>query len=342
MKTIRIGLLGMGTVGTGILKILKENGEIIRERQGLDLEIVRILVKDGCKARKIEGVGEILTTDPKDILNDMNIDLLCECLSGEEPAFSSLMDALEKGISVVTANKSVVAKNWLKLEETAAKSGAGLYYEASVGGAIPVIRAIENSLQANRIQRITGILNGTTNYILTRMSDEGMDYAEALLEAQRLGYAEADPAADVEGHDARNKLSILTALAFRNWVRPENIPCQGITAITSADIKNAKDEGAVIKLLAACESVDGKMAASVKPVLIPKEHPLAGIRDSFNAVSIEGDMAGSLLFTGRGAGALPTASAMVSDMVTAALAEGNHPRRILDRKNQGTCEKNKG
>lgn len=330
MRKVRLGLLGLGTVGCGIIKLLEENGEMIRRREGIDIEVTRILVRDTTRTRGAEVPAGLLTTKAKDILADDAIDIVAECMGGEDPAFALLMEALAQGKSVVTANKEVVAKHWDELEEAAARSGAGLYYEASVGGAIPVLNAIRTSLQANHVSRIMGIINGTTNYILSRMSHEGSEYQDALDGAQRLGYAEPDPTADVAGYDARYKLSILTALAFHNRVKVDDIFCQGITGITPEDIKNARDLGYVIKLLAIGKNHDGTVEARVHPTLIPRDHPLASVEDSFNAVFVEGNMSGSLMFYGRGAGDLPTASAMVSDILTAARCGGHHQRTILD------------
>lgn len=330
MRKVRIGLLGLGTVGCGIIKLLAENGEMIRRRESIEVEVVKVLVRDQVKVRGAEVPAELLTTEAKDILTDGAIDIVVECMGGEEPAFPLIVEALAKGKSVVTANKEVVAKHWDELAEAAAKYGAGLYYEASVGGAIPVINAIRSSLQANRISRIMGIINGTTNYILSRMTAEGRDYREALEEAQLLGYAEPDPTADVAGFDARYKLVILSALAFHNRVKVEDIFCQGITDIIPEDIKNAKDLGYVIKLLAIGKKQDGVVEARVHPTLIPLGHPLASVEDSFNAIYLDGNMSGSLMFYGRGAGDLPTASAMVSDILTCARLEGNHQHTRLD------------
>ncbi|NLU52581.1 MAG: homoserine dehydrogenase [Clostridiaceae bacterium] len=330
MKKVGLAMLGLGTIGSGVFKVLKENGDIIRAREGMDIEIKKILVRDKNKKRNVDVDKSILTDDPSEIINDEGIDIIAEFMGGENPAFTLIRDALRKGKSVVTANKEVIAKYWDELEEEAEKSGAGLYFEASVAGGIPIIKPLRRSLQANNIVKIMGIINGTTNYILTRMSEEGKSFEEALLEAQRLGYAEPDPTADIEGYDARYKLSILSTLCFRNRVTIDKIHCEGITRISPDDIRYAKELGYGIKLLAIAKKHDGKIEARVHPTFIPLSHPLTAVRDSYNAIFIQGDMVGDLMFYGRGAGDLPTASAIVSDIITAAQNGGTHHSVRLD------------
>lgn len=330
MKKINLAMLGLGTIGCGVYKVIKENGDIIRTHEGLDIEIKKILVRDKNKKRSVDVDKSILTDDPGDILNDESIDIIAEYMGGDEPAFTLLRDALRRGKSVVTANKEVIAKYWDELEEEALKSGAGLYYEASVAGGIPIIKPLRRSLQANNIIKIMGIINGTTNYILTKMSEEGIDFEEALAEAKRLGYAEPDPTADIEGYDARYKLSILSTLCFRSRVNVEDIYCEGITRISPDDIKYARELGYGIKLLAIAKKLNGKIQARVHPTFIPLSHPLTAVRDSYNAIFIQGDMVGELMFYGRGAGELPTASAIVSDIITAAQNGGAHHSIMLD------------
>lgn len=338
MKKIRLGLLGLGTIGSGIVKVLGENGTMIRNREGLDIEIARVLVRDVTKKRPVSLDASVLTDDPDSILEDPAIDVVAEFLGGECPAFSYLQKALRNGKSVVTANKEVIAKHWDALEEEAKRSGAGLYFEASVGGGIPIIQSIRRSLQGNHIRKLMGIINGTTNYILTRMTEEGRSFEDVLGEAQRLGYAEPDPAADVEGFDARFKLSILSTIGFRNRVKLDDIYCEGITKITADDIEYARQLGYGIKLLAIAKKQEDGIEARVHPTFIPLSHPLNAVRDSYNAVYVEGDIVGSLMFYGRGAGDYPTASALLSDIVTASQDAGSHHRTRLD---EGAVEVNK-
>lgn len=324
MRKIGLALLGLGTIGSGVMKVLKENGELIKCREGIDIEVKKILVRNKNKKRNIEVAPALLTDDFDQIINDDSIDIIAEFMGGEMPAFTYISEALRRGKSVITANKEVIAKHWDELEEEAKKSGAGLYFEASVAGGIPIIKPLRRSLQANRIVKLMGIINGTTNFILTRMSEDGRDFDDVLKEAQRLGYAEPDPTADVEGYDARYKLSILSTLCFRNRVRVDNIYCEGIRGITADDIKYAKELGFGIKLLAIAKKLNGKIEARVHPTFIPLSHPLYAVRDSYNAIFIKGDIVGDIMFYGRGAGDLPTASAIVSDIVTAGQNNGAH------------------
>ena len=267
--------------------------------------------------RSVEIEPSLLTDNYDDILNDDSIDIIAEFMVGEDPAFLYIRDALRKGKTVITANKEVIAKHWEELDEEARLSGAGLYFEASVAGGIPIIKPLRRSLQANRILKIMGIINGTTNYILTKMAEEGRSFEDVLAEAQKLGYAEPDPTADIEGYDARYKLSILSTLCFRNRVPVDRIYCQGIKGISADDIKYARELGYGIKLLAIAKKENNKIEARVHPTFIPLSHPLYAVRDSYNAIFIKGDMVGDLMFYGRGAGDLPTASAIVSDIITA-------------------------
>lgn len=312
MKTFKIGILGLGTVGGGAYTILTENKELIESRTGCSIEIGRILDR-----YKKPGVPEYLfTEDPDDVLNSKDINLVIETLGGIEPATSFMVQAMKQGKHVVTANKAAVAVNYQLLQETAKANQVRFYFEASVGGGIPVLTAMQNALQGNRFLEIMGIVNGTTNYILTKMTEEGADYADVLKDAQAKGFAEADPTADVEGIDVANKLSILIALAFDTYIAPSDIPTIGISSITKADIEQAAAEGCCLKLIAhASQKEDGSVEAKVSPEKIPFTHPLAGVSDEFNAVYITGDMVGELMFYGKGAGALPTGSAIVGDVI---------------------------
>ncbi len=330
MKKVGLALLGLGTIGCGVMKVLQENGEMIKNREGLDIEVKRILVRDKTKKRQFQVDASLLTDNLQEILDDSSIEVVAEFMGGEMPAFTFIRDALRRGKSVITANKEVIAKRWDELEIEARKSGAGLYFEASVAGGIPIIKSVRRSLQANNVQKLMGIINGTTNFILTRMSEEGRSFEDVLAEAQRLGYAEPDPTADVEGYDARYKLSILSTICFRNRVTVDNIYCEGITKISADDIGYARELGFGIKLLAIAKKQNGKIEARVHPTFIPLSHPLSAVRDAYNAIYIKGDMVGNLMFYGRGAGDLPTASALVSDIVTACQNSGAHHRVRLD------------
>jgi homoserine dehydrogenase len=330
MKKINLALLGLGTVGSGVVKVLEENGGMILNREGLQLNIKKILVRDKTKKRNIDIDRSLLTEDPNEILNDDSIDIVAEFMGGEVPAFEYISTALKKGKTVVTANKEVMAKHWDELQEQAVKSGAGLYFEASVAGGIPIIKSIQRSLQANNVQKIMGIINGTTNFILTRMSEEGRSFEDVLAEAKRLGYAEPDPTSDIEGYDARYKLSILSTICFRNRVKIDNIFCQGISDVSALDIRYARELGFGIKLLAIAKKQKGRIEARVHPTFIPLSHPLYAVRDSYNAVFISGDIVGNLMFYGKGAGDFPTASAIVSDIITACQNEGCHHYIKLD------------
>ena len=315
MKKLKVGILGLGTVGGGTYTILTENKAVIEKRTGCTIEVVRILDRF-----KKPGVPEYLyTEDPDDVIAGKDIDLVVETLGGIEPACSFMLQAMEHGKHVVTANKAAVAANYQKLVETAAKNHVQFLYEASVGGGIPVLTSMQNELQGNNFLEVMGIVNGTTNYILTKMTEEGADYADVLKDAQAKGFAEADPTADVEGIDVANKLSILIALAFDKYIAPTDIPTTGISKITKADIEAAAAEGCKLKLIAHAKlKEDGTVEASVAPEKIPFAHPLAGVSNEFNAVYITGDMVDELMFYGKGAGALPTGSAIVGDIIKVA------------------------
>ncbi len=315
MKTLKVGILGLGTVGGGTYTILTENKAVIEKRTGCTIEVVRILDRF-----KKPGVPEYLyTEDPDDVIAGKDIDLVVETLGGIEPACSFMLQAMEHGKHVVTANKAAVAANYQKLVETAAKYNVQFLYEASVGGGIPVLTSMQNELQGNNFLEVMGIVNGTTNYILTKMTEEGADYADVLKDAQAKGFAEADPTADVEGIDVANKLCILIALAFDKYIAPTDIPTTGISKITKADIEAAAAEGCKLKLIAHAKlNEDGTVEASVAPEKIPFAHPLAGVSNEFNAVYITGDMVDELMFYGKGAGALPTGSAIVGDIIKVA------------------------
>lgn len=318
MKKIGVALLGLGTVGSGTYRILKAEKEAIRVNYGLDIEVLAILEKDMTKVDALGIDHSIVSTDINNVINNPEIKIVAEFFGGIEPARTFLIKSLLAGKSIVTANKELFSKHWPELEEAGAKTGAGLYFEASCVGGVPIIRALTESMQGNQVQSIKGIINGTTNYILTKMSLEGASYENALKEAQALGYAELNPSADVDGYDSTYKLSILSTLAYKKAVPISKIYREGISNVKAEDIKWGQDFGLVLKLLAISKNIGGKIEARVHPVFIPKYHPLASVNDSFNAVDIIGNNVGELMFYGRGAGALPTGSAIVSDIVYAA------------------------
>lgn len=318
MKTVKIGFLGMGNVGSGAYAILKNNAPLIKEREGLRIIVKRALVRSLDKARPNGVDTDILTTNPQDVLNDPEIEIIAEFLGGKEPAREYMLQALKNGKTVVTANKVALSQCWPELEECAREHNAGLYFEASAAGGIPIIRTLISSMQANDIDRIMGIINGTTNYILSAMSKDGRDYAPVLADAQRLGLAEPDPTLDVEGMDAAFKLSILSSLAFHTRVPVDKVYVEGITNIAGADIRLGQEFGLVLKLLAIGKKQDGHIEVRVHPTFIPEEHPLASIDGATNAVFIRGNAVGELMLSGQGAGGLPTGSAVVSDIIYAA------------------------
>ena len=327
MKKAGVAILGLGVVGGGTLEILLEKKKQIADEYGVDLTVVAVLDKFKEKVLKY-GLDESIVADSiDDICDNPDVDIVVECMGGLEPAKTFLTKALLAGKSIVTSNKEMFAKSWVDLEKAAAKTGAGLYYEATTGGGMPIIRVMTQAMQANSILEIKAIINGTTNYILSKMTQEGADYAEVLKDAQALGYAEANPVADVEGYDSSYKLSILSSLAFNKRLPVDLISREGITKITKTDIKIAGEMGFVIKLLAIAKRHGDKIEARVTPVFLAKDHPLANVNDSFNAVFLVGDNVGDIMLYGRGAGALPTGSAIVSDIVFCARQEST--RAIL-------------
>ena len=325
MKSFNIAILGFGTVGSGVYKLLNDNRADYLHRDSLDINVVHILVKDFVHEPNLDLADRSLfTTDYQEILNDSNVDIVVECMGGVNPARSFILSALEKGKTVVTSNKEVVSKYWYEFDEAAKESGAGLYIEATVGGGIPIIRTIIDSLQANNISKVMGIINGTTNYILTQMSENGVAFSEALKSAQELGYAEANPTADVEGFDATYKLSILSSLAFHAHMPVNVIYREGIVNLTEEDFAVAKKLGYEIKLLAIAKKKDREIEVRVHPTMIPYNHPLASVRGVFNAVFIHGHAVDDIMLYGRGAGSLPTASAVVSDVIYACHMDKRH------------------
>ena len=316
-KIVQIGLLGFGTVGTGVVRVLTDNSQLIAQRAGTAITINKILVRDLKKKRALSTAAE-LTTEPAAVIGDPEIDIVVELLGGEEPARTLMLEALNRGKHVVTANKDVMAKYGRELFEAAEKNNVNLLFEASVGGGIPIIRPLKRCLAANRISEVMGIVNGTTNYMLDKMTAEGMDFATVLAEAQAKGYAEADPTADVGGLDAARKIAILASIAFGTRVRLDDVSAEGITKIEPEDIDYGRELGYVIKLLAIAQETEKGVNARVHPAFIPTTHPLAAVRDAFNAIFIHGDAVGDTMFYGRGAGSLPTASAVCADIMEAA------------------------
>ena len=317
-RAIRIGLLGCGTVGSSLVSNIEAERDEIRTRTGLDLSVDRIAVRNLTAHRDVELADGVLTRDAHSVVTDPDIDLVVELIGGIEPARTLIADALRSGKPVVTGNKDLIANVGAELSEIAAEAGVDLLYEAAVAGGIPLLRALRESLAGERIRRMMGIVNGTTNFILTKMTEEGADYGATLSEAQQLGYAEADPTADVEGHDAGAKAAILAMIAFGAHVVQGDVYTEGISQLSTADIEAADRMQHVIKLLAIVEEVDGEVAARVHPTMVPMTHPLAAVRDSFNAVFVEGDAVGELMLYGRGAGGDPTASAVLGDVLAAA------------------------
>ncbi len=315
-KSLKVGMLGCGVVGSEIARLLVANADDLAARSGAKLELVKVAVRD---LNRKNIAKELLTTDLMSVVNDPNIDLIIEVIGGIEPARALILAALESGKSVVTANKALLAKHGGELFAAADKFGADLYYEAAVAGAIPILRPLRESLVGDHIQKIMGIVNGTTNFILTKMDESGAAFGDALAEAQALGFAEADPTADVEGFDAAAKAAILASLAFHSRVTGDDVFREGITKITSTDVAVARSLDLVIKLLAIAElNSDGQISVRVHPTLISRNHPLAAVRESFNAVFVEAEAAGALMFYGRGAGGTPTASAVLGDLVAVA------------------------
>jgi homoserine dehydrogenase len=316
-----VGLLGLGTVGAGVANVLLTKRAALERRMGRPVEIRKVLVRDPSKSRPVR-VPAPLVTDPLQVLDDPEVDVVVEVLGGEEPARSLILQAIERGKHVVTANKEVMAKHGPAILGAAAARGVTVAYEASVGGGIPLIGPFQLDLAANDISSVVGIVNGTTNYILTRMTESGAGFAEALREAQDLGYAEPDPTHDVEAWDAAYKLAILASLAFGVRVKPEQIHREGITRVSQRDILYAGEMGYRIKLLAIARLVDGEVETRVHPSLVHQGSMLASVDGSFNAVQVQGDLIGTALFYGRGAGSEPTASAVVADLIALGTSAG--------------------
>ncbi|WP_454113015.1 homoserine dehydrogenase [Microbacterium maritypicum] len=319
-RRLRVALLGAGAVGSQVAALLLRHGDELADRAGAELELAGIAVRDVDAPRDVDLPKELFTTDAESLI--LGADIVIELIGGIEPARASILQAIGSGADVITANKALLATHGPELFEAADRVGASVYYEAAAAGAIPIIRPLRDSLAGDRVVRIMGIVNGTTNYILDRMDTEGADFADVLADAQRLGYAEADPTADVEGYDAAQKAAILASLAFHTAVPLEAVYREGITSITASMIEEARAAGFVIKLLAVCERIEANGAESISvrvyPALVPASHPLASVHGANNAVFVEAEAAGSLMFYGAGAGGVQTASAVLGDVVSAA------------------------
>jgi homoserine dehydrogenase len=314
---LKVALLGCGTVGSAVLKLIEEQSEDLAARIGRPVQVVGIAVRR--PAHHPDVPAHLLTTDAEALVRRDDVDLVVEVIGGIEPARTLMLAAFEAGKSVVSANKALLADDGVALHAAAAKAGVDLYYEAAVAGAIPLLRPLRESLAGDQIRRVVGIVNGTTNYILSRMAETGAGFAEALAEATELGYAEADPTADVDGFDAAAKAAILASLSFHTPVNASDVHREGISAVSATDVARAAEIGCTVKLLAICERVNGdSVAVRVHPAMIPTTHPLAAVGGAFNAVFVEAEAAGQLMFYGQGAGGLPTASAVLGDLVAVA------------------------
>jgi homoserine dehydrogenase len=323
VKPLRVAMLGCGVVGSEVVRLLQAHERDLAQRVGAPLELAGIAVRRPTRARELPVDASLFTSDAAELVARDDIDIVVEVIGGIEPARSLLLTALERGASVVTANKALLAEDGATLYDAARRGGTDLYCEASVGGAIPLLRPLRESLAGDRVTRVMGIVNGTTNYILSRMDESGAGFEDALEEAQALGYAEADPSADIEGFDAAAKAAILAGLAFHTRVTAADVHREGITDVTAGDVASAREMDSVVKLLAIAErgpdhTGRDSIGVRVHPAMIPRTHPLASVGDAFNAVFVEADAAGQLMFYGRGAGGAPTASAVLGDLVAVA------------------------
>jgi homoserine dehydrogenase len=322
-RSLRVALLGCGVVGSEVARILVEQADDLAARVGAPVELAGVAVRREGRRRDVPVDPELFTTDAHALVTRDDVDLVVEVVGGIEPARTLILTALEHGASVVTANKALLSEDGATLFAAAEKANRDIYFEAAVAGAIPILRPLRESLAGDRVTKVLGIVNGTTNYVLDRMDSSGAGFTEALEEAQQLGYAEADPTADIEGFDAAAKAAILASLAFHSRVTAADVHREGITDVTAADVASAQEMGCVVKLLAICElrptaTGDHAVAVRVHPAMIPRSHPLASVREAFNAVFVESDAAGQLMFYGPGAGGAPTASAVLGDLVTVA------------------------
>jgi homoserine dehydrogenase len=331
-ESVKIGLIGLGTIGAGVVELFKQNGSKISEQIDLNLILEKVADRDLSRAQGFELADGVMTAEASEVIDNPEIDIVIELIGGINPARDFITRALENGKYVVTANKDLMATYGRELFALARKHNRNIFYEASVGGGIPLIRPLKQSLVADRLHRIIGIVNGTTNYIFTRMTTDNLDLKEALAEAQKLGFAEPDPTNDIEGRDAVYKLVIMAGLAFGQSIAPDQVYVQGISGVTFQDITYARELGYAIKLLAIGEKLPSGIALRVHPALVSHEHPLASVRNEFNAIFIEGEAVGDVMLYGRGAGAKPTATAILADVAEAA-------RSIRQQTNGGVVEK---
>ncbi|WP_456279416.1 homoserine dehydrogenase [Bacillus sp. AK128] len=315
-KKVKVGLMGLGTVGTGVIRLVEGHQNDLSQQTGLQIEVAKVLVQNRGKERSINVNPDVMTTDPYSLLHDPEIDVIVEVMGGIEPTLEYILEALEQGKHVVTANKDLMALHGTEILKKAVEKECDVFYEASVAGGIPILRALVEGFSSDRITKMMGIVNGTTNYILTKMSQEGASYDDVLKEAQELGYAEADPTSDVGGLDAARKMSILSTLGFHAGMNLEDVSCKGITGVTIEDIEYGKKLGYVMKLIGIAQQNDELIEVSVEPTFVKKAHPLASVNGVFNAVYVYGEAVGETMFYGPGAGELPTATAVVSDLVT--------------------------
>lgn len=334
---IGIGIIGFGNIGWGTAKVLLDNKAEIERKVGSKIEVLKIADLDITTERPVKVGAGVLTTDVSEVLDNPEIDIVVELIGGVKPAKDFILRALRNGKHVVSANKELIAKEGTEIFEEAAKRGLDFYFEGSVGGGIPIIGPLKTSAAANNIQEVMGIVNGTTNYILTKMSDEGSDFADVLAEAQNAGYAEADPTSDIEGYDAKYKIAILTSIAFCSRVNVDDIYAEGIARISRADIENARELGYTIKLLAIAKRSGEKVQIRVHPTLIPMSHPLASVNDVYNGIFVRGDFVGDLMFYGRGAGSHPTGSAVAGDIMDIARNINNNSTGRVPQLSFGDC-----
>lgn len=330
IKLLRLGILGLGTVGSGVVKILEKKAENIKNKVGTEVKIKKILVNNLEKERDIEINRDLLTNKVEDIIDNPEIDIVVELIGGEQPAYDYIIRSIENGKSIVTANKLVIAKYGKRIFRKADENNVQVCYEGSVAGGLPIIRPLQNSLAANRIEKIYGILNGTTNYILTDMSKNQKDFDESLKNAQKLGFAEADPSSDIDGHDAAYKITILSSLAFERFVDVRDVYVEGIREIKSADLEIAHEMGYVIKLLAIAKNGLDGVDIRVHPAFVPEDHPISMINGTYNCVYLHGDAVGQVMSTAKGAGQMPTGSAVTADIIQVA-KDINHDQREVQR-----------
>lgn len=330
-ETVKLGLIGLGTIGSGFANLLKNNSSYISEKSGLNLELTRVADKDQAKVEALGFSDSVIASEAKEITENPEIDIVVELIGGLEPARTFVTEALKNGKHVVTANKDLIATHGKELLGLAREKALNIYYEASVGGGIPLIRPLKHSLAVDRICRLVGIVNGTTNYIFTRMAQDNLGLSDALAEAQKLGFAEPDPTNDIEGIDAAYKLMIMSSLAFGSSLEQDRLHVEGIGRVTYEDIDYAREIGYAIKLLVIGERQPEGLALRVHPTLVSFDHPLASVQNEMNAVYIEGDAVGEVMLYGRGAGAMPTATSVLADVTEAA-------RSVIFRPNAGVIE----